>query len=307
MSPRSLLVPFAAAALVSALTLGLAPRTAHAGPITFNTALPVHEDEIILRQQVVWFRCHEDPTPLGREVNVVAAPSVLVYGAHPRVTVFGVLPFLYKRLELNGMDGRVTRDTSGFGDMTGLLRVTAFKVDRPGETLRLAPFVGLEVPTGADDEADSLGRLPPTLQLGSGSWDPLGGAIFTWQTLQWELDVSASYQLRTEANDFDAGDEARGEASFQYRVLPWGDLDGGVPSFLYAVAETNVVWTDEHRIDGMDDPDSGGTIWYLAPGLQWVTRRTVLEAAVQVPVLQRLNGNALERQFIARVSFRANF
>jgi len=295
------------AALAGAL-LAAEPRIASAGPITFNTALPVHSDEVIVREQVIWLRATGDPSAMNRNLNVIAAPTVLVYGAHPRVTLFGVLPFLYKRMELTTPAGdRATRSTSGFGDMLAFVRATALQIDRPGETIRLAPFAGVKLPTGADDEADDLGRLPQPLQLGTGAWDPLGGLIFTWQTLDWELDASTSYQLRTEANDFDAGDEARGDLSFQYRVLPWGEIGPGVPNWLFAVLETNAVWRGKNQVAGMNDPNSGGFNWYVAPGLQWITLRTVLEAAVQIPVVQQTNGQGLEEDFIARLSFRVNF
>jgi hypothetical protein len=38
-----------------------------------------------------------------------------------------------------------------------------------------------------------------------------------------------------------------------------------------------------------------------------VTRRWVAEAIVQVPVVQELNGTALEDNFIVRAGFRVNF
>lgn len=185
--------------------------------------------------------------------------------------------------------------------------MTAVAIDRPGETIRLAPFAGLKLPTGADDRTDGLGRLPPPLQLGSGSWDPLLGTVFTWQTLRWELDASASYQRRTEANGFKAGDEARGEASFQYRVVPRSALESGVPSYLYAVLESNLVWQGRDRLAGAPDPDSGGFTWYAAPGLQWVTQRTIIEAAVQVPVVKRTSGLGLREDFAGRLSIRVSF
>ncbi|MBW2402698.1 MAG: transporter [Deltaproteobacteria bacterium] len=281
---------------------------AEAGPITFNTALPVHANELILREQVIWLRATDDPSPMDRHLNVIAVPTVLVYGAHPRVALFGILPFLYKRMDVTIPSGdRVRRSASGFGDLSTFVRVTALQIDRLRETIRLAPFVGLKMPTGATGIADDLGQLPPALQLGSGSWDPFGGLIFTWQKLRWEFDLSGSYVVRTRANDFNAGDEARGDASFQYRVVPWGEVGPGVPSWLFAVLETNVIWQDHDEIAGVRNPNSGGVNWYLAPGLQWVTLRTVLEAAVQIPVLSRPNGQGLGRDFIARLSFRVNF
>jgi hypothetical protein len=125
---------------------------AEAGPITFNTALPVHANELILREQVIWLRATDDPTP-----------------------------------------------------------------DRPQETIRMAPFVGLKMPTGATGIADDLGQLPPALQLGSGSWDPFGGLIFTWQKLRWEFDASGSYLVRTRANDFNAG--MRREVTHRFNIV----------------------------------------------------------------------------------------
>ena len=43
------------------------------------------------------------------------------------------------------------------------------------------------------------------------------------------------------------------------------------------------------------------------PGLQYVTKRWIVEAAVQVPVVQDLNGTALEKDTILRGGFRVNF
>ncbi len=295
-------------ALLAFACMFLWTRSADAGPITFNTALPVHSNELIMREQVIWTRATDDPSPMNRNLDVVAVPTILVYGAHPRVALFGILPFVHKRLTLTTPTGeRVTRSTTGFGDMSAFVRVTALQIDRPQETMRLAPFSGLKFPTGTSGEADDLGQLPPPLQLGSGSWDPFFGLIFTWQTLRWEFDVSGSYVLRTKAHDFNAGDEARGDASFQYRVVPWGKVGPGVPSWLFAVLETNAVWQGRDEIGGTENPDSGGFNWYLAPGLQWVTLRTVLEAAVQIPVLKKTNGQGLGTDLIARVSFRVNF
>jgi hypothetical protein len=283
-------------------------NAAEAGPITFNTALPVHANELILREQLIWLRATDDPSPMDRNLNVIAVPTVLVYGVHRRVALFGILPFLYKRMDVTTPSGeRVRRSATGFGDLSTFVRVTALQIDRPRETIRLAPFAGLKMPTGATGIADDLGQLPPALQLGTGSWDPFGGLIFTWQKLRWELDLSGSYLVRTQANDFSAGDEARGDASFQYRVVPWGEVGPGVPSWLFAVLESNVVWQGHDEIAGVQNPDSGGLNWYLAPGLQWVTLRTVLEAAVQIPVLSRTNGQGLGQDFIARLSFRVNF
>jgi len=249
------------------------PLVATAAPITSNTALPVHEGELIIRAQATLTRATDDSSGTARTLSVWAAPTVLVYGATDKLALFGVLPYLDKRLKLGTLGGRESRGDSGLGD---------------------------------DRENDSRGRLPQPLQLGSGSWDAIVGGVFTWQKLAWEFDATGSHQFNTEANSFDFGDVSRLALSFQYRISPF-DLPGGVPSFLYAVAESNLIRQNKNEVDGIEDPNSGGLTWFLAPGLQFVTKRFILETAVQIPAIQDLNGEALTNDFVATAGMRANF
>ncbi len=291
------------------LTTAYVVGTVDAGGITTSTALPVSEDQVIIRGQMKYLRSTVDPSPMDRELTVWAFPTVAVYGATEKLAIFGVFPYMDKRLRVNTPMGRRTRGDAGVGDFTFLGRYTVGQWDHPGETLRLAPFAGIETPTGEDDEEDSLGRLPQSLQLGSGSWDPIAGAAFTWQTLDWEFDVSGQYKFNTQENSFEFGDVARLDLSFQYRLWPWtfeDDASEGVPGFLYGVVESNLIWQDRNEVSGSRDPDSGGTTWYLTPGAQFVTRRFVLETAVQLPVVQELNGEGLENDFIVTAGFRVN-
>ncbi|MEX0827523.1 MAG: transporter, partial [Haliea sp.] len=165
---------------------------------------------------------------------------------------------------------------------------------------------GLETPTGDDNESDSFGRLPASVQPGSGSWDPFGGVVLTYQTLDYQVDAQISYQANTKANDFEFGDVARFDASFQYRLWP-RELKSGVPGFLYGVLEANFIHKEKNTSNGIDDQNSGGFTMFLVPGLQYVTKRWILEGAVQVPVVQDLNGTALENDYVARIGFRVNF
>jgi hypothetical protein len=110
--------------LALAFVLGGCPGLLSAGPITFNTALPVHAGEWIVRQQTIWLRARDDPSPLGRELNVFVAPAVVVYGPNSRLALFAIEPFLSKQIELSTPAGRVTRATTGFGDLTAMARVT---------------------------------------------------------------------------------------------------------------------------------------------------------------------------------------
>tara|TARA_R110001599_G_scaffold326461_2_gene539040 strand:- start:5460 stop:6362 length:903 start_codon:yes stop_codon:yes gene_type:complete len=280
--------------------------TATAAPQTFNTALPVAEGEFVFREQFVYREATDDPSPADRKLQVLGGVSVLGYGVTGDLAVFGVLPYLDKELDLSTPGGRVTRNTSGIADARLFSRYTVYKDNAPGRTVRIAPFLGVEMPTGDDNDRDDLGRLPAPLQLGSGSWDGFGGITLTYQTLDFQIDAQASYTLNTEANNFEFGDEARLDTSLQYRVWPQ-ELGAGTPGFLYAVLEGNFLYTDNNEMNGVKDPNSGGTSFFLSPGLQYVTKRWILEGIVQLPISQDLNGTALEDDFIVRAGFRINF
>lgn len=283
------------------------PAAAQAAAQTFNTALPVGDGNFVFRQQLFYRSAGDDPTAADREAEAWGSISVLGYGATSDLTLFGVVPFADKSLDATTPGrARVERDTHGLGDARLFARYTVVQDDAPGRTFRIAPFAGVELPTGRDDDRDRLGRLPQALQVGSGSWDGFGGVVATWQTLAYELDAQAAYHANTEANGFEFGDVARLDGSVQYRVWPT-ELGPGVPGFLYGVLEANLIHRQENETGGTENPNSGGTQFFLDPGLQYVTKRWVLEGIVQLPVAQDSNAAGLKDDIIARVGFRVNF
>ncbi len=275
-------------------------------PITFNTALPVAKGEFVSREQWIINESGDDPSGADRDRSSRAVASVLGYGVISKLALFGVLPYLNNELEITKGGQRVTRRASGFGDLTVFGRYTVVQRDRPGRNFRVAPFFGVKAPTGEDDETDALGRLPPSVQLGSGSWDPFIGVVATNQTLRYQVDGQFSFRGKNKANDFEAGDVIRLDGSLQYR-LRTRELTSGVPGFLYGVIEANLIHRDENRVGGSTDPNSGGTTLFITPGVQYITKRWIVEGAAQIPVSEDLNGTALENDFIARASVRFNF
>ncbi len=297
---------FSLLAVGTAVVLSAFDKPAWSAPITSNTALPVAEGEFVFREQFVLDRSGDDPSGAARDRTAWSAVSVLGYGVDSDLAVFGVVPYVDKRLELTEGGERRARSARGLGDVSLFGRYTVFKNNFPGGNFRVAPFAGVEAPTGDDDESDAFGRKPASVQPGSGSWDPFGGIVATYQTLDFQMDAQLSYKANTEANDFAFGDVARADASLQYRLWP-RELKGGVPGFLYGILEANLIHKNNNETGDAEDPNSGGTTLFLVPGLQYVTKRWIVEAGVQVPVLQDLNGTALENDYVVRAGFRFNF
>ncbi len=285
---------------LSYLFLCVAPVSA--APITFSTALPVGDSKLINREQLVLTRSGDDPGNTGLVVDVSILESILAYGASEKLALFGVFPFVKKELRRPG----VRRSSSGFGDLTVFARYTLFQRDYIGRTLRLAGLAGIKAPTGSDDDTDSLGRLPVPLQSGTGSWDGFAGIVGSYETLKFGLHGQLTYRRKTEANDFEAGDVTRLDFSWQRRIWPTA-LRSDSNAFLYGVLESNIVHSKKARISGQVNDDSGGTIVFLTPGIQFANKKLIIEAAIQIPVYQDLNGTALENDFIFRTGFRINY
>jgi len=288
------------------LLVGL--TAAQAAPNTFNTALPVAQGEYLWREQLV-FRERADNGPADRESSVQALVSVLGYGATPKLAVFGVVPYFFnKELDATTPMGRVERATEGFGDISLFGRYTLFQYDFPGGTFRVSPVLGVTAPTGDDNERDRFGELPRPLQAGDGAWDAFAGVVSTYQTLQYQVDAQALYRENGRHEGFARGDVARFDASLQYRIWP-RSLKGmsGAPGFVYALLESNLIHRERDEIGSAADSNSGGTQWLLAPGLQYVGRRWVLEATAQFSASSDPNGDPIDDDFIARMGFRHNF
>lgn len=292
--------PLAAGVLALVLAGGALP--AAGGPITFNTALPVAEDVFVARVQAI-HRERADDIPGGREVEVDGVVAALGYGFTADWTGIAITSYLDKELTLDGPGGQVTRRADGFGDTTLLARYTAFRRDAPGKTLRVAPVFGVIAPTGESDARDALGEAPRALQPGAGSWGGVAGVIVTRQTLAWEFDAALVATARGRDEGFEPGDGLELDVSWQHR-LPWPPRGAG--AFGYAVLEAKGIHRDDDVVSG-SRVDNGGTEWRVVPGLQYVARRWVVEAAIELPLADDLPDTALRDEAFWHLGLRFNF
>ena len=261
-----------------------------AAPIASNTALPLSADEIIVREQFVMTRSSDYISGSRRKVDRFESRTVLGYGATSKLAFFGVLPLINISREI----GNIKASEFGLGDAALFARYEVFRSDKPGRTLRVAPYAGIRLPTGRDGKT------------GDGSIDVFGGIIATFASTQWVLDTQLRYDFNREADGFERGDSARFETSFQYRLAP-GRVTKDTKAFVYGVLELSAVRYDRDRMGGITNPNSGGFQLYLTPGIQYATRRWIADLGVKVPIVNDLNGTALEPDYSILTSIRINF
>jgi hypothetical protein len=186
-----------------------------------------------------------------------------------------------------------------------MARYTAYQVDAPRKTFRIAPFAGVETPTGESDARDAQGLLLPALQPGSGSWDALAGVVASYASVAVNFDAQVSWQRNSEADGVKRGDLFRADLAFQPRLYPW-ELSADTPGFLYGAVELNFSHERKTRLLGMPDENSGGTRLFITPGLLYAAKRWIAELGVQIPVTQSLNGTNAEINYATLAGFRIN-
>lgn len=234
--------------------------------------------------------------PLDRKVLIFAVPVVVPYELiKNRLDVVGVVPILHKQLKLTQAGRREKISTSGIGDAFVLAKYLVLQKDAPGRTTRIALVGRVKFPTGKDDATDRQGnRLPPPLQLGSGSVDYSAGAVFTHVVRRFGFNADFVYDFNTQAQGFEAGDSLKYGFAFGYRLLPAFYRTYPARNHLSAYLELNGEFSRKSRLAGLPVADSGGNVVFLSPGIQLIPSRTfLLEASVRIPVAQELNGTQL--------------
>jgi len=282
------------------LAFGVLPNGVFAAGINTDVALPVRKGGFVFRSQARWIRATDDATSLDRDVNVVAVPNVVLYGATPDLSLFAIVPYIYRNVKFTDPSSgkRVEEGDKGIGDSILLARYTVYARDYPAGTARFALLGGIKLPTGDDD-------LKP---ITTESIDiPLGWvSTITRGFGRHEVDADMVYRINTKADGFEKGDELVYDLAYQFRVYPWTLPDVGAPNFLYIVAEANGIFSQKSELNGETMDNSGGHALFLSPGIQYATRRIILEASIQLPVIQNLNGNQVETDFVLATGFRVN-
>jgi hypothetical protein len=216
-------------------------------------------------------------------------------------------------------------DSSGIGDLS-LLGQYRFLNNKAAQ-LEMAALVGVKLPTGRTNVVSNEGeRFEAEFQPGSGSLDGLLGLAVTKRLGAWSFDSSVLYQLTgTGTQDTDLGDRLLYNAAVSYRILggpagpdggPGGRMHAGLPEPMYhggpkahdhrhdhhdeppaaqgpaldLVLELNGEWHDRQGIGGVADPNSGGNVVYLSPGVRLSMDKWSGFVSVGVPVVNDMNG-----------------
>ena len=276
--------------VLQVIVLSLALPIVHAAPITFNTALPLGKGQGLVRSLVSYNQQRGSIDEASVRRDSLSLNSVLAYGINARWAAFAVVPVSHIDFSSNTQRS----SDSAIGDAIIFSRYEVWRMDGSGTTRRLAPFVGVRLPSG------------DTGLTSDGTTDAFAGLVYTSARTKQNFDLQLKFDLNGNHQGLDVGNSFSLDASWQRRIAP-STISVSTKGFWFAALETNVQYSQRSRLFGQADPNSGGLIASLAPGVQYVTRRWIAELAVRIPVISNLNGEALESDFTVFTGIRANF
>jgi len=269
------------AGLFVLLMLGALSTHANAqAPINSNVALQPARGGWIVRQQLRYTQA-DFSSPMGAlDIGQLTSITTLVYGLTEKVTLILDTPYVLDRKIDNTSTGVGSTD-SGLGDMKLMTKYRLYRNDfAPTSTARFDLIGGVELPTGID-------------AFSSDSVDPIVGGVYSYINDRNAFHADALFKFNTGSAATNA-DMLKYDLAYSYRLSPKAYASEN-PTALFAGLELNGIFETN------DDSEL-----FLSPGLQYVTRRWILEATIQVPIWQSLNRRP-ERDYLIGIGLRFQF
>lgn len=252
--------------------------------------------------------------PSGEKETHFTTQLTLYYNVSGKFTVLGILPLPRRSVSLNdiedhdgdhhhsdgedpdhgGLIHSHSAEGSSFsvGDLNILARYTFLRWNTFKHSTTISIEGGVKIPTGQTRARDEHGEfLDAHIQPGTGSWNYLLGFSANHVNNYFGFSANILYSINTTGQ---AGDAA-------YRYGNWLNADVSFKRALFSssmktrnlcfVLGLNGEIRGKEELDGQVILNTGGEVFYLAPGLQFqLTPAITLEASLMYPFYHNLDG-----------------
>lgn len=246
----------------------------------------------IVRKGALLQNGEEITDPMEQKVTVWVTPVAVPYNLlNDRFQIGVIVPFM--NVDVNSRESDLSN--FGVGDIRVFVKYLVYQYDRRNKTIRVASKAGIKLPTGDEN------GLPP---LGPGSTDYFFTTVAAWIQGRIGIYVEGIYNLNTSKDAVDFGNSIDYNVAFGYRLIP--SVYETYPSpQLNGFLEINGTTTNQSNIGGSKVGDTGGTTIFLSPGLQYVGgRRWLIEASLQMPIVNEPNGTQLATDWTIAIGTR---
>lgn len=205
----------------------------------------------------------------------------LVYGITGDWAAGIELPYAWKQED--------SKSSRGTGEVSLFTKYRFWRHDTLGAQESAAILLRVKTDTGDENSIPALG---------SGATDSILGLAYGYEGRKWYRWASLRYRHNGEN---DTGHRRGDKILF--------DLVGGIRPKLTGYLEPDTVWLLElngkygkrAELNGVELTNTGGTEWFLSPGIFWTKRNFAFKAGVQIPIASDLNGNQDETDYRAKL------
>lgn len=210
-----------------------------------------------------------------------------------------VLPWVSNNATFSGSGGVLSTDEGGIGDLAFVLKQRVYNDVWNRGAWNVSVLGGVETPTGETSEKTAGELNPPSLQPGSGSWDPFVGVASTWEQGRFRFDSQVFWQTFGEGDqDSQSGDLVSVEFDVGYRAL-MTQYPGPTIS-----TKAGVRWRHRGRGEqsGAFLENSGGDDISLITAVGWhPSPEWDVSFRIELPVYEDFNGAQLETDYRALI------
>ncbi|MEQ8689423.1 MAG: transporter [Pseudomonadales bacterium] len=140
--------------------------------------------------------------------------------------------------------------------------------------------------------------------LGSGATDFIGGLSYGYEGRRWYRWAALRYRRNgTGDSGVDRGDKVLMDLVGGVRFKPTGYLE---PDWVWML-ELNGEYARRGNLNGMHLTDTGGSEWFVSPGLMWTLRNVAIKTGVQIPIVSDLNGDQDGSDYRATLEIEVHF
>ncbi len=274
-----------------------APAVPQQGVLGETVALP-QTLEISLHYEYLrsedWYDGSEQlPDTNDAKAEWQRATLAVSYGILRRLGISIIAPYIWKGKSWKVGDRQFGNNTSGIGDITGIVRFSI--IPRDFVNFReLSMGLGLKIPAGPTDACNFGWLLPKELQPGTGSWDYHGSLSFFQGFESVDFIVSATYMVTGTDNDYKFGNQFSYLINSSFHLHPRIDMSLGLSGIIRA----------KDKQEGEEQPNTGRSQIWLTPGLQVqpIPNLLRLHANFEIPIYQHFNGIQLAGDFNIRLT-----
>lgn len=263
--------------------------------------------ESYLTNQVTGFyRITRDLTAVVMVPLTIRSAEEPIEGDSTMISSPSKLPQLQHDMVMTGTGITEHVSSYGLGDIIAMIRYTAVKfsessgeeevISAASSAMTILSFsAGVKLPTGRTDFMHDGEYLDSHLQPGSGSTDIVLGTSLLWTLDRTTIATNILGSLPgTGARGHRFGNYINADLTGRYRILASEDNFSTLAATLGLCGELRAKETQ----DGTLLDDSGGSVLYLSPGVQWIaSERISFEASYHLPIYHYLGGTQLGESY----------